>query len=358
MTKLILFTGGHYNSSLVIAQVLQKKGYKIRWIGEKYTNSSRKNLTPEYIEVTQSSIPFTPLITGKFYRHIGVGELIKFVIGFFESIYIIAKHRPSLIVSFGGYIAVPVVVAGYLFRVPSITHEQTVVSGWANKAIAPLVKRILVTHPQSVRNFPQKKCVVVGLPMEEEIISRAKYRPASPPLIFITCGKQGAHLINQAVFPLVKTLVSKYQIVHQLGANAPGKDIDRARRVRENLGTLSSRYSFAPYYYTKDYSKNIHRANVVISRSGAHSCYKLAFLRKRSVLIPIPWVSHNEQYENAKITSQLAPTVILEQKNLDSRSLYRAIKDVQKMKVNKTINKYKLPANATEKIVDLIEKIT
>ena len=59
--------------------------------------------------------------------------------------------------SFGGYLAVPVVVAGWFLGIPSITHEQTVVAGYANKVIAFFAKRILVSWPQSQSNFPKKK---------------------------------------------------------------------------------------------------------------------------------------------------------------------------------------------------------
>jgi UDP-N-acetylglucosamine--N-acetylmuramyl-(pentapeptide) pyrophosphoryl-undecaprenol N-acetylglucosamine transferase len=355
MKPTVIFTGGHHNSSLVIAKELKKEGYQIAWIGHKFNSRHDKSLSAEYQEVTTANIPFYTLKTGKFYRHHNPIEYLKIIFGFFQSFYFLIKIRPSLIISFGGYLAVPVVITGWILGIPSITHEQTVIAGWANKAITPFVKKILVTHQSSLKNFPPKKTIHVGLPLEDELLDIQKLKKKySPPLLFITCGKQGSHIINQSVFPIIHKLVEKYTVIHQIGSNAFSKDADKARRIKDSLGANKNRYQAAPYYYGREYATYLSSAAVVISRSGAHTTYKIAYLKKPSILIPIPWVSHNEQMGNALLAKEFAPITILPEAELSPENLIKAINETKKLTVPQT--KHSLPIDAKEKILKHIKE--
>lgn len=352
--KLIIFTGGHHNSSLVVAQALQKEGYSVIWIGHKFTAKGEKSISAEFQEVTRAGIKFLELKTGKFYRKTDPLEWLKIVFGFVQAFFYLLSYRPRLIYSSGGYLSVPVVISGWLLQIPSLTHEQTVVAGWANRAIAPFVKKILLTHQSSLKNFPPSKSVVVGLPIRRELLNKKFTRKYQPKLLYITCGKQGSHLINQALFPLIPRLVKKFTVIHQTGSNTLTKDLDRARRLKEKLGPDKDRYHFAPYFFDHEAATYIRSASVIVSRSGAHTVYELMLLQKKAVLIPISWVSHNEQLLNARLAKKQIGSQILEEKNLSPETLYRSILDLaQRAAVKPNI---KLTTHATEKITDLIRR--
>lgn len=331
--KRIVFTGGHHNSALVVATELKRLGYDILWLGHKFTMRGEKQVSAEYQEVTAAGIPFYELKAGKVYRKKNPVELIKVLFGFLQALYFLLKFRPRLIVAFGGYLSVPVVLAGSLLRIPSVTHEQTVTAGWANKAIAPFVKKIFLTHQSSLENYPRDKAVVVGLPLRKGLLARHKFKKPKPELIYITCGKQGSHVINQAVFPLIPTLVQKYKVVHQTGSQTITADQERARRVKASLAkSVRHRYRHSPYFFEKDASRYLKTATIVVSRAGAHTTYELLFLKKRSVIIPIPWVSHDEQGQNARLLAANNPTVILPEAELSATSLEAAIARARTLK--------------------------
>lgn len=332
MKPTIAFTGGHHNSALVIAKSLEKEGYSIIWLGHKFTSHGDKSFSAEYQEVTKEGIPFVELKTGKFYKNRNPLEFLKIAFGFLQSAIYLLNYQPDLIFSSGGYLSVPVVIVGWLFGIKSITHEQTVIAGWANKAISPFTKLILLTHESSRKNYPKGKTRVVGLPLRSEILDKNLKKKFTPPLLYISCGKQGSHLINQAVFPLIPELAKKFTIYHQTGANTLVKDIDKARRVQNSLGEYQSHYHYAPYFFDKDAATYLQSASVVISRAGAHAVYELSFLKKRSIFIPISWVSHNEQYLNAKLAKRYAPSLILSEAELSPESLKEAIEKVKKLK--------------------------
>ena len=301
MSKKIIFTGGHHNSALVVALALKQQGHKIFWIGHKFTIKGDKQLSAEYQEITRSNIPFFELKTGKFYRVSNPLEYLKILLGFFQSFIYLLKIKPDLIISFGGYLAVPVVITGKLFRVPSVTHEQTVTAGWANRAITPFVDKIFLTHRSSLKNYPKEKSIVTGLPLRSNLLEKTKYKKPKTPLIYITCGKQGSHIINQSVFPLVSELVKKFKVIHQTGAHTTTSDQDKARRIKNSLlPEYRSHYKHQPYFFAADATKYLKTSTLVISRAGAHTTYELLLLNKKSVVIPIPWVSHHEQEKNAE----------------------------------------------------------
>src|SRR3989338_6054382 len=98
MKPTIVFTGGHHNSALVVALYLK---------------------------------------TGKFYQQLNPFTHLKTIFGFLQALFLLLMIRPKFIVSFGGYLSVPIVIAGWFLHIDSVSHEQTVVAGWANRAIAP-----------------------------------------------------------------------------------------------------------------------------------------------------------------------------------------------------------------------------
>lgn len=346
----ILFTGGHHNSALVVAQELQKAGYPIVWVGHKFTMTGDKAISAEYKEITDNDIPFFELKTGKFYKKRNPLEFLKIATGFVQAFTYLLKTKPRLIISFGGYLAVPVVIVGWLLRIPSVTHEQTVTAGWANKAIIPFVKKIFLTHKSSLKNYPTKKAVVVGLPIRPGFLEAPKIKTKRK-TILITCGKQGSHIINQAVFPIIPKLVEKYKVIHQTGAYITTSDKDRARRIKSSLPKhLQSRYLHKPYFFGKEAVKYLHSAYITISRAGAHTVYELIILNKRNIVIPIPWVSHNEQLENAQLLRRFTATTILEEKSLSPETLLTAIQDISQSK-RKERSTLPIIKDATQRII-------
>ena len=172
--KRLVFTGGHHTSALEVAKALKGKGWDIVWFGHRHSMWGDKSDSAEYTEVTVAGIKFYDLRAGKFYRTFHPLKLIRIPFGFFRTFYYLLLLKPAGIVSFGGYLAVPTVLVGWLLGIPSITHEQTVVSGWANKFISLFVKKIAITWPDSVHHYPLHKSVVIGLPLRSEIIKIRK----------------------------------------------------------------------------------------------------------------------------------------------------------------------------------------
>lgn len=159
MLKLV-FTGGHHNSALSVAQEIKKRGIgDIVWFGHKYSMLGDKNVSAEYREVTQNEIRFRELIAGKVYKTFNPVHWIRLPLGFLQAFFFLLQERPDLVVSFGGYLAAPVVFCAWVLGIPIVTHEQTTVVGLANRFIAWFADKVFVTWPQSKQYFPSDKVV-------------------------------------------------------------------------------------------------------------------------------------------------------------------------------------------------------
>ena len=231
--------------------------------------------------------------------------------------------------SFGGYIAVPTVIAGWVLGIPSITHEQTVVAGWANWLVSKFVKKVLVSWPQSQKYFPQEKTVFVGLPLRQaifEVKSQNFLVDNNLPTLYITAGKIGSHVINKIVGECLADLLGICNVIHQCGDNSVYNDFDTLTSLKSGLGTTVGQYYLRKFIFEDEIGEAFAKSNLVLSRSGAHTTAELLALKKPCLLIPIPWVSHNEQYENAKILVDARLGTILPEAKLSAQSLVDGVK--------------------------------
>ena len=166
----LVITGGHHTGALEVAKSFSASGVPVVWFGHRHSLWGDPSDSAEYREVTAAGIPFYDLWAGKFYRTLNPLKLIRIPYGFLQAFHYLITLKPSGIVSFGGYLAVPTVICGWLLGIPSVTHEQTVVGGWANRLIALFAQKIAVSWPESLKYYPQHKTILTGLPLRPEIL--------------------------------------------------------------------------------------------------------------------------------------------------------------------------------------------
>jgi UDP-N-acetylglucosamine--N-acetylmuramyl-(pentapeptide) pyrophosphoryl-undecaprenol N-acetylglucosamine transferase len=315
-----------------------------------------KNVSAEYQEVTGREIPFYDLKAGKLYQTFHPLKLLRLPFGFLQAFYYLIRIRPQLIVSFGGYLAPPVVIAGWLLRIPSVTHEQTVEGGWANRLVAKFAKKVFVTWEDSLKYFPAKKTIVTGNPLRPAIFEAKKQfnnlTIQQLPTLYITGGKQGSHILNVAAGHALPELLKKYNVIHQCGRSTV---FDDYKPLTSHLPPhLRARYILQDYFTEEEIGSVFAAADMVISRSGANIVYELAALGKPAILIPIPWASHDEQSKNAQILVNAGSAILLEEKDLTPSTLI-----LRSNRVLSNLEKFKEGGRRAQKLVrlDAAEKI-
>ena len=328
----LVITGGHHTSALPVMEEIQKlkPDCEFIWIGHKHSMARDNNPSAEFQDITALGIQFYDIGAQKFYRVYNPLKLMIILFGVVRAYKLLRKLRPDGVLSFGGYIAFPVVVAASALKIPSVTHEQILVAGISNKAISFFVKKIFVSHKETKKYYNRSKVIFTGLPLRKEIFSQTSnvfIFSNSDPVLYVTGGKQGSHRINMALKGILPELLEFCNVIHQCGSTTEFNDLKVFEDLKENLPTeKKGKYYVAPYI-TKEYIGEVMaKADLVVSRSGAHTVFELVALAKRAILIPITNVARNEQVKNALLFSSTGLGKIIYEKDLTPNPLLSEIK--------------------------------
>jgi UDP-N-acetylglucosamine--N-acetylmuramyl-(pentapeptide) pyrophosphoryl-undecaprenol N-acetylglucosamine transferase len=328
----IVVTGGHHNSALVVAKLLQKKDCKIYWIGHRHSSRGDTADSAEYVEVTAAGIKFYDLIAGKMVARLS--EIIQFPLGIYRAYKLLKKMNPAAILSFGGYLGGTVALAGKILHIPIYLHEQTVTAGRANKLIGRLARKIYLTWSESATYFSAEKTKVVGLPLRDGVLTASKkaFFTRRKPTLLIMGGKQGAHAINQFIFNNLRDFLFHFNIIHQTGTSSMTHDYESALAQKNTLGSLADCYLPIGYIGELEVGDYLYNANYYLGRSGAHICYELGVVGLKSILVPLMSTHDHEQYKNAKILVGAKQGIILSQSQLSLPAFLVAYKKLQSLK--------------------------
>ena len=323
----IVITGGHHSSALPLIEYIRDKDLDIDfvWFGHKHSMHGNKSLTLEYRQIISKDIPFVDLKAGKFYKTFNLASLAKIPFGFVQAFFLLIHYKPDVVLSFGGYLAVPVVFTAKVLGIPTITHEQTLVTGYANKFISRFVDKILISHEESRKYFPSGKVIYSGLPLRKSLFTSKTNSfkfDNELPVLYITAGKTGSHKINQVIQKCLFPLLKSYNIIHQCGDHSQYKDFESLSKTFLDISNVvQGKYYLRKFVYDNEIGEVFEKADIFLSRSGAHTTYEIKTFRKPCVLVPIPWVSHNEQNVNAQVLVDLGLAEILPEEELTCENI-------------------------------------
>lgn len=323
-----LVTGTHFTPAVAVIEELKKMGeVSIVYVGRKTTIEGDHTRSIESKVLPSLRVKFIPVTTGRLQRVFTlytIPSLLKIPIGFIQALYIVLSEKPDVILSFGGYVAVPIVFWGWLFSVPIIIHEQTLVSGLANKISAIFADKICLSFAP---NFPLKKenTILTGNPIRQEILrpdSRLDLRyerifkvakSERLPVLLITGGNQGSHILNLAVEKVLNKLTKITSVIHVTG--------DNKFHDFERLEKLQNDHYLAKKWISDEWGSVLSKIDLVISRAGINTLTELAYLGKPALVIPIPYLYQDEQNKNARYFHKLGLVKILSQHKLSSETL-------------------------------------
>lgn len=317
----ILITGTHFTPAVVTIEQLKKyQDTQIVYVGRKSTQEGDSAPSQESQILPKLGVKFIPIITGRLQRSFtkySIPSLLKIPIGIFQALFIILAEKPDVILSFGGYVAVPTVYVGWLFSIPIIIHEQTLVSGLANKISAFFADKIALSFQSDRLN---QKIILTGNPIRTELFQQSanKIRKINMPLILVTGGNQGSHILNTVIEEILDKLTKIAYVVHVTG-DSKFHDFERLQK-RQNDRYLVKKW------IGKEWGKILAKADLVISRAGINTLSEIAFLGKPALVIPFEPLSGDEQNKNAKYFANLGLVKILPQSKLTGKSLLNTIK--------------------------------
>ncbi|MCX6726005.1 MAG: UDP-N-acetylglucosamine--N-acetylmuramyl-(pentapeptide) pyrophosphoryl-undecaprenol N-acetylglucosamine transferase [Candidatus Shapirobacteria bacterium] len=355
----IVITGGHLTPSLLVIEELQKRsGWEIFYLGRKYATEGDRSSSLEAKIILQKGVNFLPLNAGrlqqKFTRYT-FSAFLRIPFGFLQAFFYLLRIKPNIVLSFGSYVSVPVVFSAWLLKIPVIIHQQTLVMGKADKINTKYARKIAVSWPESLNNFPKEKVILTGNPLRPDLFKTdnrfldSLNLDKNLPLILVTGGNQGSHRINSAVEGVLKKLLDKYNIFHQTGNVGNFHDFERLTKIKDNLPSqFKNRYYLSRFTSGTDWTTFLNKADLVISRAGINTLSELIALNKPCLLIPIPWLFNNEQNVNAQMMKKLGLAEIINQDDLSPEKLYQKI-----IMIMSQIKNYQKTNNKTTKLINL-----
>lgn len=352
--KRIILTGGgtagHVTPNIALLPRLKELQYDIHYIG------SYNGIEKELIE--QFGIPYHGIATGKLRRYFSVQNFtdpFRVLKGMGDAKKLVKILKPDVIFSKGGFVSVPVVLAGKSRHVPTIIHESDMTPGLANKLSLSAATKVCCNFPETLNCLPEGKAVLTGSPIRQELLSGDKYKArnllgfaSDKPVILIVGGSLGSVVVNDAVRGILPKLLKTYQVIHLCGRG----------KVDESLKGLEG---YAQFEYVKEELKDLFAlTDIVISRAGANAICELLALHKPNLLIPLSAnASRGDQILNARSFERQGFSVVLEEEELNQEILLSSINHLYENK--KTyINTMKQSSqqNSIDTIIDLIESVS
>ncbi|HKX92302.1 MAG TPA: undecaprenyldiphospho-muramoylpentapeptide beta-N-acetylglucosaminyltransferase [Sphingomicrobium sp.] len=237
------------------------------------------------------------------------------------------EHRPDAVVGFGGYPAVPSLLAASAMRIPTVIHEQNAVLGRANRFLAGEAAAIGTAYEQVERLKPRyrDKTVLVGNPVRENVarLGELPFPPfdeVAPLKILVTGGSQGATVLGEVVPAglglLQPSLRRRLQVVHQCRPD----DIERVRGQYAELGIPAELMT-----YIEDMPEKLADAHLIIGRAGASTIAELTAAGRPAILIPFPSATDDHQTANSREMTRAGGARTIQQTNFTPDVLARQI---------------------------------
>lgn len=318
-------TGGHVIPNLALIPRLQQEDFDIFYIGS--VNGIERKL------IEETGIKYHPISSGKLRRYFDIKNFtdpFKVIKGLLQSFFIIKREKPDVVFSKGGFVAVPVVIAASMLKVPVVAHESDITPGLANKLSQPYVSKLCVTFPESIKYIKGNKGVVTGTPIREELFKGDREKAlkflgfsGNKPVILIMGGSLGSKIINESIRSNLDLLTSKYDIVHLCG-----------KGNLDNL--LDGKEGYRQFEYINEELKDIMAlSSMIITRGGSNSLFEILALKKPNIIIPLSRAaSRGDQILNAASFEKSGYSIVIQEEELSGNILLDKINILERDKYN------------------------
>lgn len=333
-------TAGHVMPNIALIPELKKHFDRIVYIGT--SNGVEKNIVSKVKGIEFIEVNAPRFIRKLTYKNLGIPHQLLTAIH--KAKKVLKEINPNIIFSKGGFASIPVSIAGWILKIPVLTHESDLSVGLANKIIGKFAKYTLTSFEDTAKNG--KNRIFTGSPLREQIFLGNPSRLSvnfdkNKKVLLIIGGSLGAKAINDFINFYLEQLLLKYNILHITG------------RGKSNNRILKN-------YYAVEYADNIEDffaiADYVISRSGSNTLFELLALNKPTIFIPLPKKeSRGDQIENAKYFYNRNMCEMLLQENLNVNNLLKSLNNLEKKEkiIKENINKFNFK-DSNQRILDLI----
>ncbi|MEE2695189.1 MAG: UDP-N-acetylglucosamine--N-acetylmuramyl-(pentapeptide) pyrophosphoryl-undecaprenol N-acetylglucosamine transferase [Pseudomonadota bacterium] len=272
-------SGGHIFPAIALTEI--NKNFNYLFLLDERTEKLIRRKRFDYVKIISSKINLNLLLPI---------YIIKIFIGFIQSIFILKKHKPDIVIGFGGYTSIPSIFAAKALKIKILIHEQNSIMGRTNRILSYLTKNIATTFKKT--KFADKKAIYTGIPVRQKrsfkISTSKNFR------ILVVGGSQGAQIFSK-IIP---------KIAGQLNNKAKKKIIVVQQVRKEDKLYLEKKYKKIKIIlrleeFFNDIYSEYNQCDLIICRCGSSTLAEIKLFKKFAVLFPLPSAMNNHQYFNA-----------------------------------------------------------
>jgi UDP-N-acetylglucosamine--N-acetylmuramyl-(pentapeptide) pyrophosphoryl-undecaprenol N-acetylglucosamine transferase len=314
-------TGGHIYPALAVARSLRARAGapELAWLG------GHRGL--ERSIVPAAGIPLRRLALRSL-RSAGrdahlVLDPLRLGLSVPQALVELAARRPAAVFTTGGYVAIPVLVAATVLRVPSVLWEGNVVPGRSVRAVARFATVVAVSQPETAAALCRPGTYVTGTPIRslaDVDPDRARERFGGRPgerILLVFGGSQAVRRINDAVIGALPRLVERVRVVHVTGDDGYAAALAARAALPEDH---RDRYRPHGFLHGDDMTAALAAADLAVGRAGASTLAEAAAFALPTAIVPYPHAA-GHQRRNAEAFADAGAAILVEDEELDADRL-------------------------------------
>ncbi len=347
-------TGGHLFPAAALGHALMARGFEVHLVTDERAERYGSDFPAREIHKIAAASPSGGPVLSR------ARAVVTLAQGTFTARKLLRKIAPGAAVGFGGYPAVPPLLAAAWLGIPTLLHESNAVIGRANRFLVPRVD-VIAKGFEVLDGLPEKlaaRAQRTGNPVRPMVLEAARTPfpdwSGGQLKILVTGGSQGARIFSdivpQALALVPEEIRSKLSLVQQ----ARGEDEERVRRAYAGLGVDAEVKPFFP-----DLPARMAQAHLVIARSGASTVSELAVIGRPAILVPLPHALDQDQAANAQQLAAAGAATIAAQSVFSPQwlatSLIEAQADIGRLAVRAAAAKKVGVPDAAERLAGLVQ---
>lgn len=313
-------TGGHMVPAHAVAERLRAHGYDVALMTDE-----RGLRYPGLFE----GVPRHVLASGTLNGGIKgkVAALRNILAGTGQAHRIMQARRPAVVVGFGGYPALPALLAAISLRIPVAIHEQNAVLGRVNRLLARFTTLIATSFRETRRLKPAflERTVLTGNPVRRDILALRdlpypEFSETSAFRILVIGGSQGAKVLADVVPAAIDLLPQELKRRVRITQQCREADLDPVRKLYARIGIAAECSA-----YITEMADKLRWSHLVIARAGASTLAELTAVGRPSILVPLPTAMDDHQTANARDVADAGGARLIPQAAFTPEALAQAI---------------------------------
>ncbi len=289
-------TGGHIFPAEALAQELKGRGFNLALVTDRRGHAFKGTLGE-----LETHRVLAGGIAGKSFAA-KIKSVFELGLGTVQAFRLLRRLKPSAVVGFGGYAALPTMLAAVLSGIPSAIHEQNALLGRANRLLASRVRRI-ATSFATTRGLPegsQDKVRLTGMPVRPAIAAQkdtpfGDLEDNQPINLLVLGGSQGATILSEVVPAALERLGGELRDRLNVTQQCREEDLASTQRVYQGANIKAELATFI-----SDVPEQLAKAHLVIARAGASTVAEVMTVGRPSILVPYPFAADDHQTFNAQ----------------------------------------------------------